>query len=157
ALSLADLDYLAEPFLPTADDRHFTALQRHVEIRPTMREIKRRYAAWQTERIAALIRWLEQRSTKPDVIVFPECSIPFESLSALYQLAQRHPITVLAGTHVPRRESSGAAYKTIGARQGHIDRVLRADPSPTMLLPIFAQNRETQLFPKLAPSVFEKS
>src|SRR5690349_2863083 len=98
-------DYSAEPFIPKNTPICLARLQEHsFHVSDLQKLCAEKYLQWNLLRIASVLRWMEDHfaddpNQMPDVLVFPEGSIPPMFLPALSSFAQRHKVVIFAGTH----------------------------------------------------------
>src|SRR5262249_14509238 len=135
-----------------------TLARQTVELQDNLLAIKQRYLAWQTERLSHLLEDLVRRPQLPDIVAFPECSIPFECLPLLKQYSRDSGITFFAGTHSPLTTTHAAAVykKSLQVAGATVRNLLQRDSPPPAVLPILEPDRGF-LIPKTFASIFERS
>src|SRR5437899_2697366 len=100
ALTIADLNYLREPGLPQERALSLGGLARHdLDLVELQQRCEEQYTAWHNERLRAVLEFLENCKPVPDLVVFPETSIPLCLLHFARDFAVKHDVTVFAGTH----------------------------------------------------------
>ena len=156
AVCLADRDMLMEPIFPMDDERSLTVLAREVvELHDCLANVKTRYIKWHSERLDRLLEWLHSQSARPDILVFPECGIPFECLERLRWFSEQTGAVVFAGTHTPKSDTPSVSHykKTLRVRDTHFND-FRNQPPPAVL-PIITP-KVTKLHRKSVASIFEQ-
>lgn len=105
------------------------------------------YIDHMTARIGALLAWTITRS--PDLLVFPEYSIPAECLPLLRDHSKANDVTIVGGTHrVQFSPSRAKLYQDLGMS-------LTPDFNGTAICPIFQPNRTPQVITKRMNSADE--
>ena len=103
AVVVGDHDYLREPFAPERGSPSLADLQRHsLEVCSIQNECEARYTEWHSQRLSCILAWLAGLTPVPDIVVFPECSVPIHDLHLMKAFAEEHRGTVFAGTHTLR-------------------------------------------------------
>src|SRR6266852_7393999 len=78
------------------------------------------YLAWQAERLKSVFSFLASCTPVPDLIVFPETSIPLWLLHIAKEFAAEHGGTVFASTHsYQRTRESSAVYTVVSRKTSH--------------------------------------
>lgn len=115
AFAAGDTRYLAEPFLSARDFPKLSELARYsVDLSGVQDECESRYLTWQNDRLNGILQWVSSLNPCPDILVFPEFSVPLASLSHLRGFAATHRSTVFAGTHLfDFRKKSLKTYKSL--------------------------------------------
>jgi tetratricopeptide (TPR) repeat protein len=152
AVIIAEKDYLEVP----CDGIDLSPLaSSSVDIRKAQGEIRRRYVEWARHRLIELLNWLSTRETLPDVVAMPECSVPWECLQAIQGFSKSLEITVIAGSHTPRRSVNGREfYRNLGADRSELRQIFNSEDEIPAVMPILSPTN-LRLVPKLIPSVFE--
>src|SRR5437867_6465394 len=111
-----NVNYLSEPFVPLLGQPSISLLSRRgldVEALETL--CREQYLAWHEARTTAALQFLQGLSSPPDVVLFPEVSIPLEGLRPISEWSALTGSVVLAGSHTPRRSpKSLARYVALG-------------------------------------------
>lgn len=156
ALTIADFDYLREPVVPPDRSLSLAGLSRHsLDFAGLQGECERRYLAWHEARVQAVLAFLASFTKVPDLIVFPEASLPLSLLPAVRAFARTHKATVFAGTHALRlTHASRQQYTDLGLKTS-TQKTWAGQPWPcTAVLPIFNGDKSS-FHRKKVPSVFE--
>jgi len=110
----ADTDYLDEPCCDL-DPSLGSLASRSPSIQTCLRAFRDRYLEHITKKLISLIQWSGEREA--DLVVFPEYSIPAESLGDIQRTAAHYSMAVVAGSHRVRCESDAEAlYDNLGGR-----------------------------------------
>jgi|GEM_PF-5377676 len=155
AVSLAERDLLMEPVFPFAANESITEVVREApSLRDGLRAVREKYLSWQGDRILCLLDWLSKRPCVPQIVVFPECSIPYELLIHFKHTAEALGIVFFAGTHSPRSDKAGLSFykNVLGVRNRDL-KDFKESPPPAVL-PIIRKD-QSFLHRKSVPSVFE--
>ena len=101
ALKLGDINYLCEPFIPLEDTNLFlgSLARDNLGTKDLQEMCRSEYLEWHKYRIKAVLEFLKTLEELPDVIVFPECSIPLPILPYIKDFAAQNNKTVFGGTH----------------------------------------------------------
>ncbi len=156
ALTVGEIDYLAEPILPASRSASLVALSRFsLSVADLQEECKRRYTEWNAKRVAAVLSKLASATRVPELIVFPEAAISFDLLPPIRDFAVKHGVTILAGTHtLELTKQRVRQYKSLGI-EGQVLKAWGEQPIASMtVLPIFSCDR-SYFHLKAVPSVFE--
>ena len=92
---------LEEPFVGPKEYSLWKLKSAGLDVTPIQTHCRETYIAWQTKRLAAILSSITSSGTNPDLLIFPEGSVPFESLGIICQWSKTNKATVLAGTHTP--------------------------------------------------------
>ncbi len=120
ALYLGDVGYLEEPFPPPKKKSvSLSGLARVGVATDKLQEhCLRTYTRWQERRIEAVLAHLEVSGTAPDLVMFPEGSVPVDLLPVIGEWSKKHKNTVLAGSHSPSFTiRSRQIYKSLGVSE----------------------------------------
>lgn len=91
----------------------------------------------------------------PELIVFPEASIPLSLLHVAKEFAAEHDVTVFAGTHsYQRTRETSAVYQDLGIKPKMLKEWGEVPWACTGVLPVFS-NKSVHFHRKRVPSVFE--
>ena len=116
-------------------------------------QCKKEYTNWQNYRIKSILYHIEMKYPDLDLIVFPEGSIPIESLTSIYEWSSRTKICAFAGSHTFLNQSNSLKiYEDINIPKNKIERIKKDNYQN--VLPIVRYDR-VSLVPKVHPSVFE--
>ena len=117
ALKVGDIDYLCEPFLPPIGKYPYLAsLARYnLQIRDLQELCKDEYLKWHAHRVKSILEFLKSLEEIPDIIIFPEGSIPLAILPYLRDFACQNKKTIFGGTHTLCRTGQWERrYKRLG-------------------------------------------
>lgn len=118
----------------------------------------RTYTEWQAGRVHAILEFLSSIAPVPDLVVFPEYSIPWQCLPVLRNFSQSTGASVFAGTHTFQRTARArTTYLQIGldvAALRRINQVAQKQLCP--VLPVLGPNR-VRLIPKRVSSPVERT
>lgn len=156
AISTSHLNYLNEPFVPEMGKPSLSLLSTKgldvVTIEALCRE---QYLKWHEARVASALAALAAFDPLPDIVLFPEGSLPIENLVSVGQWSATTGATVLAGSHSPRRSTKPMArYRELGLSKETLNRLFKYGETNT--LPIIRAG-EVTLIPKRLASPFERS
>lgn len=157
ALYLGDSGYLEEPFLPPKKKSiSLSGLARlGVGTDKLQEHCLKTYLAWLQRRIEATLAHLERDGSAPDIVLFPEASIPFELLPLVGAWSKKHRNTVLAGSHSPSFSiRARQIYGSLGVEDTALNKLQKQESENALSL---LRSGVLELIPKrsLAPS--EKS
>jgi tetratricopeptide (TPR) repeat protein len=100
AIKVGNRDYTCEPFVPSADTNlSLASLSNDFNIIDLQEQCKEEYLNWHTYRLKNILNFFKSLKEIPDIIVFPEGSIPLTVLPLLRDFAAQNKKTILAGTH----------------------------------------------------------
>lgn len=120
-----------------------------------------RYLLWHRARLAAIVHWFDRLDDleRPDVIVFPEGSIPRKFLSCLYSKLSRHghSPTIFAGTHsFEWSKEAWQDYMALGVAEEQLKELLASEIESLSVCPILHQGgKSVTLQPKQLLSPWE--
>jgi len=156
ALKIGDIDYLCEPFLTSnQDDTLASILRDNLDLLDIAEECRDAYLRWHARRLKSIMEFLSQLSRIPDILIFPEGSIPYELLGPVREFAVQNKITVFAGTHT--LSSSGRwhkRYRQLGIDTRTLKKWKRESYTGGPVLPIFHEGKSF-FHRKLNPSIYE--
>lgn len=116
---------------------------------------RRKYLAWHEVRIRAVLSALRTLSPPPDVVAFPECSIPISSLHELLSYADESKACVFAGTHsVLAGPKALAQYESLRIAKATMKEIKGGRHAGAAVLPIITSD-QTYLHFKALSSAFE--
>jgi len=103
-----------------------------------------------------ILDFLRSFDPVPDVILFPELSIPYCLLPQIHAFCCENQSTILAGTHTFQntKEARRIYHRTLNVKQKHIDGLKSGGSYAPGVMPIISRRR-TRLVPKSARSPFE--
>src|SRR5947209_6760541 len=102
AIQASLLNYLTEPFVPGQSSLSLLSTK-GLDVSQLEVLCRDQYLAWHTARVASVLDFLGSVNPTPDIVLFPEASLPIELLGAVTQWSASTGATVLAGSHSPRR------------------------------------------------------
>ncbi len=151
AIYASHIAYPEEPFLPI--DGSLSVLgTKGLDVGSLQLECLQKYTIWQDRRVAGILAYLDQVSPAPDLVLFPEGSIPVTCLTRVYAWSAKSGAFVLAGSHSPLNTSQARRhYKDIGISA---KTVAGATAREAQVLPIIRQGKVT-LVSKALPSILE--
>ena len=125
ALYAGHINYPEEPFVPAPGETSLSQLgAKGVLVDPLHEYCLQEYSRWERARISSVLDCVSGFGRRPDIVVFPEYSIPIGTLPDLSQWSGETGATVLAGTHTPLVSvEAKSAYAQIGISSAHVDRV----------------------------------
>lgn len=149
--------YPLEPFIPEGPDRSLTFLASNgIPLGRLQDDIGQEYALWIADKTAAILKFLETFDPVPDLVLFPEYSIPIQILPRLKDFASCHGCCVLAGTHSYQSVTeSRKIYASLGTKEKEL-RKLQKSREALSLMPVFSASK-TKLIEKKVFAPFERS
>lgn len=156
ALVVGDRTYLGEPFVLPKDDIALADLARYtIDVTDLQRLCQKSYEDWHSRRVQQILSWLAMLTPVPDIIVFPECSIPIHDLYVLKSFAEEHDCAVFAGTHtLCFTDGDKKQYNALGVSRKHLRRW--KELAGNTILPILTADTVLPHV-KHVPSVFERT
>ena len=156
ALTVADLNYLGEPFFPAESSLVLSSLSRNsIDLAGLQKDREQRYLEWHAQRISKVLDFLVSLDRVPDLIVFSEASIPLSLLKPIRNFAIQNRTTVFAGTHsLQLTHECGKVYKELGIKPAVHKSWGMKGWACTGVLTIF-NGDQTTFHRKRVPSVFE--
>jgi len=104
---------LGEPIFPHRDAPGLFSIMGAAPVSELREGNRREYIAWHTSRLMEITAWAQNRHVH--ILVFPEYSVPAESIPDLVALAKKGETTIVAGSHtVTNRREVREAYETCG-------------------------------------------
>lgn len=108
------VNHLSEPGLVQGDVCATSLLEKlSLDKRNDLRELQENihgeYITYISQKLREICKQICQ-IYQPDLLVFPEYSVPYSCLPTLHELALQYKITIVAGSHTVRR--AAAAYYT---------------------------------------------
>ena len=157
AVVVGDHDYMAEPFISLGEAPLLAELSRHsLDVADLQRVCRERYVEWHQRRLIEVLAWLQKLDPIPEIVVFPECSVPLEALFSMREFAVEHEVAVFAGTHTPRMTHHNAKqYKTLGIKKHALEGWGSTLRHHAALLPVFC-GQKSFFHLKQVPSIFER-
>ncbi len=114
ALYTGGVGPLEEPFNP--ENVSLSGLSmRGLQVDALQGICRREYLRWQQVRLESILKFLGDLEPAPDVVLFPEGSIPIEGLKLIGEWSASTGTSVLAGSHTPLFTAEAKAiYRQIG-------------------------------------------
>src|SRR5271157_5177861 len=136
AAYISDTTPLEEPFLHR--ELGLSKLARHgFSVSDIQLSCLQTYLSWHCRRLKAILAFLEPHA--PDIIVFPEYSIPWQCLPELQAFSARCQTIIFAGTHtVQTTPQALSVYRSLGIEGTNV--VAWAKKGPAAVLPILEPN-----------------
>jgi hypothetical protein len=154
AIYASHLAFLEEPFLSKEGSLSKLGTQ-GINVQPLQTAILDDYLKWQIARVQGILEFLAGITPVPDLILFPEGSLPIQCLPSVAEWSARLGAAVLAGTHTPLQNPVARQhYREVGLRREDLGKVLRRQARN--VLPLITSGK-TILLRKRRLSVFEKS
>ncbi len=152
ALVTGTFDLLDEPFVGSGR----TSLARigtfGVDVDPLQQRCHHEYLAWAGARLSAIGEFLAP--LQPDLVFFPELSIPNDHLPELADWSAAVGCAIFAGSHTPTRRSSARnRYHRIGVEDKDLNKLFKY--GTINVLPIISSGK-ARLVPKRLYSPFEQ-
>ena len=137
ALYVGHINYPEEPFVPEQNGPSLSRLSaKGIPVDSLHEYCLTEYSTWRTMQLSSILQHLESLNPSPDIVVFPECSIPISSLPTIADWSKSTGAAVLAGTHTPLKSPEARqAYAKIGLARGQVDRITHR--SKGSILPLF--------------------
>lgn len=156
ALYTSHTNFLEEPFVPDNLDQSLSSLAlKGIRTDNLQLLCYEKYVDWIEARIATVLRTLEEFDPVPDLILWPEASLPISTLGAISEWSANSGATILAGTHTPlKTKEATIQYKNIGISQKRLNQLFKK--GSRNVLPIIIQGK-TKLIEKQQISPFEQS
>lgn len=155
AVTVTGWDLLGEATVPTSHESSLDSLARQgAPIRQLLQKNHDTYVNWSRRRLQAVLEYVLSNEP-PDVLIVPECGVPFEGLGDIRAWMSRVNTNVVAGTHA--FHASVEDYRPLGVAKGTVEHFLAGKSRPTAVAPVFLGAQETQLWAKTIPSIFEQS
>jgi hypothetical protein len=154
AIFTSHISYLEEPFSPD-DDLSLSHLQvRGIDVTTIQAQCKKAYIQWNETRLNSILEFLGSQDPIPDIILFPECSIPINSLPLLAKWSRSNSSTIIAGSHTPLKDPEHKAmYTAIGVEAKKLKQAVSSNSLNVMPL---IRSGKVSLIPKALPSIFER-
>lgn len=155
AVTVAGWDLLAEVNVPSSHDASLDTLARQgAPIRPLLEKNRETYVNWSRRRLQAVLDHVFANDP-PDALILPECAVPFEGLGDIRAWMHRVGTNIVAGTHA--LHPSLEEYRPLGVSRSSTEHLAGAKSRPSVVAPVFLGAKETLLWPKKIPSIFEQS
>lgn len=158
ALTLGHIAYLDEPFIQSADADAATLSGLAASGIPTgdlSVACRTAYLEWEDRRIRAILRSLARLAPTPDLVIFPEASVPARCLPAIAAWSDQHKTNVIAGSHSPELNAQGRRrYNDLGFDRAAADQIAKYESENCVAL---IRRGRLLLIPKSVPSVYERS
>lgn len=107
------LDCCAEPCNLQEGESPLSTLHQIGAVQATMAELKGAYISHISKKLSAIATWSKGRDA--DLLVFPEYSVPAQSLPDLQAVARGTAMTIVAGTHrIALGQETGKIYGDLG-------------------------------------------
>jgi hypothetical protein len=145
---------LEEPFVP--EDISLTSLaMRGLQTDTLQATCQKEYLRWQQLRLESILHSLEDLDPLPDLVIFPECSVPMTSLPSICKWSASTGANILAGSHTPLLTADAKAiYREIGLRDRRVAQLGAA--SVRQVLPLVRSGKVSFIRKRLL-SPFERS
>src|SRR5438093_5838646 len=116
AIYASHLAYLMEPFVPSGNESSLSQLgTKGFDVLDLQKYCLDKYLSWHEARLRSVLDFLAHFDSVPDIVLFPECSMPVECLSSAGAWSSGTGATILAGTHSLQSDpSSGRRYADMG-------------------------------------------
>lgn len=103
AIIEAQVDYLAEPGLflhgpSTASLSEALSQEKSIQLQTLHNQIREQYITYIGKKLEGICKEAH-RIHPPDILVFPEYSIPYQCLPQMKELSEQFHMTIVAGTH----------------------------------------------------------
>lgn len=97
------VDYLAEPGLVQKGVSTFSLLEKltdenSMELQTLHSQVREQYVTYISQKLKGICEEA-YRINKPDILVFPEYSVPYQSLPTIKEISLHLGMTIVAGTH----------------------------------------------------------
>src|SRR5690348_6015833 len=126
ALYTSHIAYLEEPFVPPHNGPSLSLLaSKGVNVEGLQALCLREYRTWASQRLEQILGDLSKIEPAPDIIVFPEGSIPLDSLESASAFSLDRRSNIFAGTHTPLRNSEAKQiYDKVGVGAGRVKKLV---------------------------------
>jgi hypothetical protein len=157
--------YASEPFVDDEPQPCLQELRRHkFPVEELQQHCRDQYYTWHRARLESIIEWLKELEDEdfPDIIVFPEGSIPRTFLSCLQKklyFRSKGPL-IFAGTHAFEHSSKARhEYEQLEVDINTLAELGRLDDDleTVSVMPVLYPDRRVDLFPKLLLSPSERT
>ena len=143
------VDYLEEPCVPSEDETPLGRLRSVQSIRIFLSNVKGSYLQHLQSKLSDVVRWSAERKAK--ILVFPEYSVPFHLLVAIGEIAQKHNMIIVAGTHRVAADSEAQnVYEHLGISSASV-------PLGSACAPTFLGDGTVHISTKLRRSKWESN
>src|SRR5258708_36051292 len=106
ALYTSHISYLEEPFVPPPNGPSLSSLSsKGIRVDSLQALCLREYRSWAFQRLEQVLNELSNLAPHPDIVIFPEGSIPFDGLEVARTFSCHSGSNVFAGTHTPLRNT----------------------------------------------------
>jgi tetratricopeptide (TPR) repeat protein len=156
ALYVGSATAMEEPFVVGPDKASLAKLRMHgFQVEDLQNLCRTEYMNWSERRIRQIITYLDQVEPSPDLVLFPEGSLPLQCLAPLADWSGKSGATILAGSHSPVFGKKGRRYyEELRISNSELDTLRKR--SCCNVLPLMRMGR-TSLIPKTLYAHVEKS
>jgi hypothetical protein len=141
------IDYLAEPSFDADVGTPLALLSDIQSVEKFRCDCKAAYLAHITQKLRCIAEWSVSRGGH--MLIFPEYSVPAESLAVLRDLARKHELLIIAASHRVRMSpESDATYRALD---------IKSAITGSAVCPILLPSGNPVLAPKLSRSKWETS
>ena len=156
AIYSSHINFLEEPFVPVNRNISLSGLAlKGIDTGDLQFYCYTSYIKWIEARTASILRTLDEFDPAPDLVLWPEGSLPLSTLDTISEWSATSGSTILAGTHTPLKTTEAVNhYNNIGISRKRLDQVSKKDSRN--VLPIISQGK-TKLVEKQQKSPFEQS
>lgn len=154
-LSIGDRNFLREPFVPSSDDSLSKLGRASLDLGGLQDDCERQYLEWHEQRLDFILQYFAGQERVPDIIVFPEASVPLSFLKQLADHAKEKRNCVIAGTHsLKLSKTTAQLYKELNINRQELKKWGEITRSCTAILPVLTPSN-SHFRRKAVPSVFE--
>lgn len=148
-----NVDSLAEPGLMKQGVSTFSLLEkltgeRITELQTIHNNIREQYVAYIGQKIKKICKEAD-RINKPDILVFPEYSVPYQCLPIIREISTQTKMTIVAGTHTVLK--AAREYYV----QSGLDPEIATQHEGGSIAPVFFPNGDSDYQVKNDRSIFE--
>jgi predicted amidohydrolase len=141
------MDFLSEPAPSPPNGTPLGALRSLPEVDKLLKGNRASYLSHVSALFLDLVQWVG--ANEADLLVLPEYAVPLECLEALRDLAHKHALAIVAGSHrVPAGQSAREIYERLGIS------ATSAQPG-SAVSPLILPSRAVHLFAKSTRSKWE--
>ena len=156
AIFSSHINFLEEPFVPVDRNLSLSGLAvRGINTDDLQHYCYTTYINWVEARTASIIQALDEFHPAPDLVLWPEGSLPISTLGTISEWSAISGSTILAGTHTPLKTIEAVNhYKNAGISRKRLNHLIKRNSRN--VLPIISQGK-TKLVEKQHSSPFEQS
>jgi TolB-like protein len=153
---LSHISYLEEPFVPMPNGPSLSSLAaKGVQVESLQSLCLQEYSSWALTRLEYVLDDLAKLDPLPDIIIFPEGSVPINGLELATAWGSKGKSMVLAGTHTPLSTTDAKqGYGRAGIPSDRIKKLTRKGVKTVLPL---TYDGKTKLIEKRSFSPFEQS